>query len=159
MRCDGDGGKERPWVAPVVQATGAPGEGNVALGAIQQAADGSSILHGQVYDEDAEGWRPVLLKRVGTSSTWQSKDLTLELPLEKIAKILPSQVDLKKELPCWPSALRKSLEAWPLKGPGTVILDPHFFTQRAAALALLGGPVVFPGAANAMGLSSTRILP
>ena len=146
------------WVAPLVEATGAPGEGNVALGAIQHTEHGASRLHGQVYDEDIKSWRPVLLERVGASDSWRDQELTIELPLSKVTERL-NQADLQKTLPSWPTSLRKSLETWPLKGPGTLIFDPHFFAQRSAALALLeAGPVLFPRAASAMGLPSTRAL-
>ena len=151
----GGKGDETAWVAPTVQANGAPG-GNLALGAIQHLEDGSVLLHGQVYDEARNGWSPVLLKRIGLTDTWQSKELTLELPFGKIAKLAHRESgSLEQELPSWPANLRGCLEAWPLKGPGSVILDPHFFVQRAAALALLGpGPVLFPNGAAAMALPS-----
>ena len=146
---------QESWVAPLVKAAGAPGQGNLALGALQCTADGPALLHGQVYNEDANAWTPVLLQRVGATSLWQDRDLTVELPMQGLTDSMHQQ-DLAKELPTWPASLRRSLEAWPLKGPGTVIFDPHFFVQRAAALTLMGpGPVVFPGAADAMNLPST----
>eukprot|EP00439_Symbiodinium_sp_Y106_P045165 s720_g5.t1 len=154
-RTDGKG-DEAAWVAPTVQAKGTPG-GNVALGAIQQLEDGSALLHGQVYDEARNSWSPVLLKRIGLTDTWQSEELALELAFGKIAKLAlhRDRGSLEEELPSWPANLRRCLEAWPLKGPGSVILDPHFFVQRAAALALLGpGPVLFPNGAAAMSLPS-----
>jgi len=62
--------------------------------------------------------------------------------------------------PAWPSSVHDALDRWPLKGPGTVVMDPQFFMQRAAPMAArpAGGPVFFPGGARHLRLPSAKLV-
>lgn len=160
-----DGGEElateQGWAAPSVFAEGAPGDGRVALGAVEHVEDGRVWLHAQVQDD--AGWRPVLLRQTA-SDAWEGGGVRLRLPLDAIAAASwpgrPSS-DMRGKAPAWPSGVAAALEGWPLKGPGTVVMDPQLFMQRGVALANRpgAGPVLFPAGAHRLRLPTTALLP
>ncbi|CAJ1389216.1 unnamed protein product [Effrenium voratum] len=139
------------WVAPLVHTKGAPSKGNLALGAVEQ--NEVRRLYGQVFSPELQAWKPVLLQQTGPQRWEDGGGLCLDLSLEDLIAAVPGREGVEEPAPAWPAELREELAQWPLKGPGTLVFDPNFFVQRGAARVLLGpGPVLFPGAAAALGL-------
>mmetsp|Transcript_6852 Transcript_6852/g.12064 ORF Transcript_6852/g.12064 Transcript_6852/m.12064 type:complete len:584 (-) Transcript_6852:27-1778(-) len=151
-----------PWVAPVLRADGAPGDGLLALGAYERVEDGREWLHCQIREgEESEAWQPALLLREGDTS-WRGKALSVSFTIEDLmAAVLPSRARSRfdSKAPAWPRDLVKELAGGVLKGPGAVVFDPNFFVQRGPALALRpgAGPVIFPRGAELLELSTAAL--
>lgn len=157
LRC---AGKKRQWVAPTISANLGGEEIQIALGAVEvQQSTGSHcrVLYGQVFRDGK--WCPVTLTEtepdlwIGGPEAPEAGPLTFSFDAMK-------RSSLQREAPGWPSELVEDLSRWPLKGPGTVVFDAHFFVQRGVSAVLSSGfPVLFVGAAQQMGLVTEDWIP
>eukprot|EP00435_Cladocopium_sp_Y103_P012638 s1090_g3.t1 len=148
------GGKK--WVAPTIPANLGGEEIQVALGAVEQSTTGR-VLYGQIFRDG--NWCPVKLMEkepnLWISGPGGPGGPGLRLSLDALASR-----SLQNEAPGWPSQLVEDLGRWPLKGPGTVVFDAHFFVQRGVSAVLSSGfPVLFVGAAQRMGLVTEDWIP
>lgn len=148
--------KKRQWVAPTISANLGGEEIQMALGAVeQQQSNGTGcgrVLYGQIFRGGK--WCPVKL-------TEKEPDLWLGLEAGPLTLSFDTMKrSLLREAPGWPSELAEDLSRWPLKGPGTVVFDAHFFVQRGVSAVLSSGsPVLFVGAAQQLGLVTEDWIP
>ncbi|CAK9019496.1 THO complex subunit 3 [Durusdinium trenchii] len=121
----------------------------------------SDVIRGEVGED--QSWTPVRLKPTGANK-WEDPDAHVALEMsdaDVLAALCPQREtapSFRASAPLWPQVVSQQMGAWPLKGPGTILFDVEQLLQVAGELQDGTGPVLIPGGAQQLKLSSRDVV-
>eukprot|EP00913_Durusdinium_trenchii_P021993 g20666.t1 len=127
---------------------------------------GLSFLHlsGQTAVTLCRGFGRVRLERTKAGLRWEDPDAHVALEMsdaDVLAALCPQREtapSFRASAPLWPQVVSQQMGAWPLKGPGTILFDVEQLLQVAGELQDGTGPVLIPGGAQQLKLSSRDVV-